>query len=103
MYHEIVLITDYNDSIDNDKEPCELPTNAIIMAGFDDKPNIQVRNVIPLKGNPSKSNHVIVLYGTSVQVFDHDYVGVANIAPSVIHNMNQSINPGGSLYSVGTD
>ena len=48
MCHKIGLITDYNDLIDNDKAPCELPTNAIITAGCDDKSNIQVGDVIPL-------------------------------------------------------
>ena len=99
MYHEIVLITDYNDSIDSDNEPCELPTNEIIMGGCDDKSNIQVGNVIPIEDTPRQSNRSVVRSGTSVQSCDHDYGGVANIVPSVIHNMNQSINPVDSLYS----
>ena len=94
MSHKIVLITDYNDSIDSDNEPCELPTNEIIMGGCDDKSNIQVGNMIPLEDNPRKSNRAIVWYGTSVQGYNHDYGSVANILPSVIHNMNQYINPG---------
>ena len=65
MYHNISLITDYNNSIDNDKDPCELPTNAIIMVGCDDKSKIQVGYVIPLEVNPSQSNYAIVLSGTS--------------------------------------
>ena len=35
MSHKIGLITDYNNSIDNYKEPFELPTYSIIMAMFD--------------------------------------------------------------------
>ena len=103
MYHKIGLITDYNNSIENDKEPSKLLTNKIIMAGCNYKSNIQVGDVIPLEVTPSQSNRPIVWSGTSAQVCDHDYDGVANIVPSVIHNMNQSINTGDSLYSGGSD
>ena len=48
MYHNIDIINYYNDSIDNDKEPCELPTNEIIMEGCDDKSNIKVGDAIPI-------------------------------------------------------
>ena len=60
MSHEIGLITDYNDSIDNDKELCKLPTNAIIMVGCDDKSNIKVGDVIPLETTPRQSNCTVV-------------------------------------------
>ena len=40
MSHKIGLITDYNDSIDNDNYPCKLPTNSIIVTGCDNKSNI---------------------------------------------------------------
>ena len=103
MYHNISLITDYNYSTDNDKDPCELPTNTIIIAGCDDKSNISVGNVIPLEKTPRQSNCAIVISGTSVQSYDHDYGGVANILPSVIHNMNQYRSPGDLLYSGGPD
>ena len=103
MSHKIGLITDYNNSIENDKDPCEVPTNAIIMAGCGDKSNSQVGNMIPLEATPRKSNRAIFWSGTSVQACDHEYGGVANILPSVIHNMNQSINPCDSLYSGGPD
>ena len=99
MSHEIGLITDYNDSIDNDKELCKLPTNAIIIVGCDDTSKIQLGDLIPLEATPRQSNCVIFWSSTSVQVCNHDYDGVANIVPSVINNMNQYINTGGSLYS----
>ena len=67
MSHKIGLITDYNYSIKNDKDPCRLPNNEIIMAGCDDKSNIQVGNVIPIEATPRKSNRAIVQYGTPVQ------------------------------------
>ena len=97
MSHNIGLITDYNDSIDNDKEPCKLQTNSIIMEGCDDNSNIKLGTVIPLESTPRKSNCAIVRSVTSVQASDNDYSGVDNILTSVIHNMNQSRNPGDSL------
>ena len=60
MYHKIGLITDYKNSIDNYKEPCELPTNTILIVGCDDNSNIQVRGFIPLEATPRQSNHAIV-------------------------------------------
>ena len=69
----------------------------------DDNSNIQVWNVITLEATPRKSNHAIVISGTSVQACVHYYGGVANIVLSVIHNINQSTNPGDSLYSIGPD
>ena len=103
IYHKICLITDHNNSINNYKEPCKLPTDAIIMVGCDDKSKIQVGYVIPLEVNPSQSNYAIVLSGTSVQACDNYYVSVAKTIPSVIHNINQSRNPVDSLYIGGPD
>ena len=103
MSHKISLMTDYKNSIENDKEACELPTNAIIMERCDDKSNIQVENVIPLEDTPRKSNRAIFLSSNSVQACDHDYGGFSKTVTSVIHNMNQSINPGDWLYSGGPD
>ena len=60
MSHKIGLVTYYKDSIDNENEPCKLPTNVIIMAGCDDKSNIQVGNVIPLEAAPRQSNRAII-------------------------------------------
>ena len=59
--------------------------------------------MIPLESTPIQSNHAIVQSGTSVKACDNDYGGVDKIVPSVIHNINQSINPGDSLYIGGTD
>ena len=94
MFHKIGIITDYNDSINNYEEPCELTNNAIIMAGCNYKSNIQVGNVIPLEATLRQSNRAIVQYGTSVQACDNEYDVVANVLLSVIHNIIQSINTG---------
>ena len=37
MSHKIGLITAYNGSIENDKDPCELPTNTIFILVCVDK------------------------------------------------------------------
>ena len=103
--HVLNLITKYHDDNDFDAGmvPCEKPTAAVVMAGCDDKSNMQVGNVIPVEATPRQSNHAIDLPGTKVVLCDHDLGSIANIVPSIIHLMNQSTNLGDSLYSGGPD
>ena len=103
MSLNIGIIPYYYDPIENGKDPCKLPTNAIIIVGCDDTSKIQLGDLIPLEATPRQSNCAIFLSITSVLACDHDYGGVAKILPSVIHNMNQYINPGYSLYSGSPD
>ena len=98
-----LLISLLEEHLANDDElmPCELPTNTVIMAGCDDKSNIQVGDDVPLEATQRQSNRVMVQPGSSVGAGDHDFKGVNKLVPSVIHLMNQSTNPGESLHSGG--
>ena len=81
--------------------PCEAPTAAVIMCGCDDKSNIAVGSTVPLEATPRQSNRAILPQDTTLEACDHNFEGIHKINPTVIHHMNQSTNPGDSLYSGG--
>eukprot|EP00957_Ditylum_brightwellii_P022780 1718313-Ditylum_brightwellii.AAC.1 len=61
---------------------------------------IHIGNGIPLEAVSRQSNCAMVSSDTEVVAGNHDY-GFAKLTPSVAHHMNQSTNPGDSLYSGG--
>ena len=103
--HLLDIMTQYHvlrDAGERDT-PCEEPTAAVIMAGCDDKSNIHVGATVPLEATPRQSNRAILRQDTTLESCDHNFEGIHKINPTVIHHMNQSTNPGDSLYSGGPD
>ncbi len=101
------LIEQYNSSADiltdgAERQPCESARQAIVRAGCDDKTNIQVGDEIPLEAAARQSRRAIVQRNTDVVAGDHNF-SAHKITPSVIHFMNQSTEPGDSLYSGGPE
>ena len=74
----------------------------MVVAGYNDKSNIQVGDHMPLQAAPRQSNRTIVHRDTLVSACDHDFA-IPKLVPSVIYFTNQSTNPGDSLYSGGLD
>ena len=72
------------------------------VAGCDVKSSVNIGFDLPLEATPRQSNRAIVQPGTSIEAGEHDFTHT-RLVPSVIKLMDQSTNPGDSLYSGGPD